>query len=224
MGGPSQSSQNTQSSLVQEQNQIAQNQLSVEQQALNTSNQEQAQYQALTQPAVNFNTALASGDPTAIMTALAPQTAAFSQAKSQNAGQIYEQLPPGAARDYALAQNTMNSNNQVAQTEAAQVAQAPNTLASIGAGFGSNALQELGASLGFGNSAVSATNAAANANSNLMNVQEQSKSSTLGFLGQLVGAGAGLATGGLFSGMGGGNSSVPTSGPYSGVGIEGWGG
>ena len=187
MGGPSTSTANN---ITQEQLGISQQQLGIEQQALNTSNQEQAQYQQLTAPAIAYNTALASGDPNAIMTALAPQTQALSQERSQNQEQIYESMPAGAARDYAIGQNNQNVNSQTANLQASAVAQAPNTLANIGAGFGSNALQELGAALGFGNSATSATNAASTTNQGVMNVQEQGKASTLGVIGSLLGAGA----------------------------------
>jgi hypothetical protein len=205
MGGPSTSTANQ---ITQEQLGLSQQQLGIEQQALNTSNQEQQQYQQLTAPAVAYNTALASGDPKAIMTALAPQLGAYSQERAANQESIYESMPAGAARDMALTQSNLEVNSQIAGLQSSAVAQAPSTLANLGAGFGSNALQELGASLGFGNSAISATNAASTTNANVMNVEEQSKAATLGFLGQLAGAAGTAASGGVFGSLGGGGKTT----------------
>lgn len=203
MGGPSQQTLNTQ-------NQLTQSQISTQQAATAQSQQEYQQQQALEAPAISFNTALASGDPSAVMKALAPQLTGISQATAANKENILESTGPGAARDVALSQNALNQGNQTASLEANAELQAPNTLANIGAGLGSNSLQALGAS-------INAGGAASSANQVSINAAEQSKASTLGFLGTLAGAGTSLATGGLFSGGGGGGGggtmNFPTTGP-----------
>ena len=181
MGGPSQSS-------INQENAIASQQLQVSQQAQQTSNQEQAQMQALEAPAINYNEAIASGNKGTAFTAIAPLVSNISTAGSQAAGQIMEQLPPGPGRDVALAQNTQNTYSQIAQAGNAAYTGSFNTLANIGSGLGSFGLSELGAGL-TGLSGASSTTA------NVANQQAQAKASTMGFLGSLAGA-AGGALGG----------------------------
>lgn len=202
MGGPSQSSLNTQSGITQQE-------IGIQQQAVAGSEQDRAARIAAQQPAINLNTALTSGDPAAVMTAIAPQLTGITQSKAANKEQIYEGLGPGAGRDEALLQNQLNAGNQTASLRANAVSSAYDKLANIGSGLGSFSLQELGAG-------ISSGQAASSANQVNISAAEQSKASTLGFLGNLAGAGAKLATG-FSSGQGGGQSTYD---PFAGAGVS----
>jgi hypothetical protein len=180
MGGPSQSSLNT---SLNTQNQLTQSQINTQSAATQESQQEFAQQQQLEAPSIAFNNALTSGDPKAVLTALAPEISGVTQAKNSTAAQIDEQLPPGAARDVAQANNIQGSANQIAGTEAAAEQGAYGTLASLGQELGSNSLQALAGS-------ISAGSAASSANQVNISAAEQSKASTLGFVGSLAGTGA----------------------------------
>lgn len=179
MGGPSQSAVNTQNSITQQQ-------IGIEQQSLNQSTEDRESRKALQQPAIDFNSALASGDPAAVMKALAPQLTGLSQARSTARENIFEGLAPGAARDVSLAQNDVSNANAVAGLRASQSLGAMDKLANIGSGLGSFSLQELGAG-------ISAGTAASGSNKAVMDSQEAAKASTLGFLGTLAGAGGNIA-------------------------------
>lgn len=178
MGGPSQSTINTQNALTQEQ-------IGIQQQSLAGSQQDRAARVAAQQPAIDQYSALSSGDSSAIMKALVPQLTGVTQGTAAAKEGIYESVGPGAARDVALAQNQVNQGNQTAALRANAVSSSYDKLANIGAGLGSFSLQELGAG-------ISSGQAASSSNQSIMQAQEQSKASTLGFLGELAGAGASL--------------------------------
>ena len=186
MGGPSKSSLN-------QQNQLTQLQYQTEQQALAQSQADYAQRNALQAPAIAFNQALSSGDPAAVLKALAPQAGNQSQATATAREGIFENTGPGAARDIGLAQNQIQGANQFANLESNAELQSFDKLANIGSGLGSFSLQELGAG-------ISAGSAASSANQVSINAAEQSKASTLGFLGNLVGAGGALGAAKLGAG------------------------
>lgn len=192
MGGPSQSTLNQQQDITRQGQAISQEQLDLERQQVAQSGEDRAQRNALQAPAIDFNKALSSGDPAAIMKALAPSLAGFSQARNTAREGIFESLRPGAARDISLAQNDIGNANQIAGLRAQKVLEAPDKLANIGSGLGSFSLQELGAGISAGQTGISALGGASNSNQAVLSAQEQAKASTLGFLGNVVGAGAGL--------------------------------
>jgi hypothetical protein len=181
MGGPSQSS-------IQQENNIASQQLQVSEEAQQQSQQETAQMQALEQPAINYNQAIASGNKSTAFTAIAPLVSQISEAGEQSRGAIMEQLPPGAGQQVALANNTQNTYNSIAQAANSAYTGSFNTLANIGSGLGSFGLSELGAGLSGLSGAATTTN-------NVANQQAQAKASTMGFIGSLAGAAGGAVSG-----------------------------
>lgn len=165
-----------------QQNAITSEQLAIEQQQVDASNQDRAQRLALMDPAIQFNKALTSGDRATAMAALAPALAPIDAATKANKEAIWESAP-GAARDVALQQNDAAGRTAVASTESNSFLSAFDKLANIGSGIGSFSLSEIGAG-------ISAGSAASQSNQAVMNAQAQQKASTMGFLGSLAGAAA----------------------------------
>jgi hypothetical protein len=168
-----------------------------EQNQLNISNQNEAldqQYaqmaqqiinrgQALEQPLIQQQTALASGDPTAVNQAAAPGLTQIANSENSARESIYTNVPAGAGREFALSQLPIQSYGQSANYLNSIVNQAPQTLAQLGAGQLNLGTTEQGAAQGAGSLAVGAAGGAANE-------ANQGKSATLGFLGSLAGAAA----------------------------------
>lgn len=223
-GGPT-------SSQVNLGNSIAQQELGTAQQAQALSQQQYAESQALEAPLVTQEKALASGDRTAALTAAAPQISQIAQGYKASQQSILDTLPPGAARDTALAQLATQKNTGIATAQAGAVQQAPQILASLGTQDSALSLQELGASLsGFTGSAT--------ANSQAANISAQQSAAKWGPITSLAGSLGGGALnalgglgggsgGGLGSGSGGGSgigsygSDSPINGPDTGVGSGG---
>jgi len=145
----------------------------------------------LQQPAIDFNTALSSGDRGAALSAMAPAIENNSRAAEHARGNINDSVGPGAARDFALA--------NVAQGQAAGNASTLNNaytasfdkLNNIGQGIGSFSLQELGAG-------IRSSEDSASTNNQIVQNNTAKKGQTLSFLGSLAGA-AGSAAGGFLS-------------------------
>lgn len=181
MSGASTQSLNTQNTIAQEQLQTSQQAQALSQQQYQTSQAELA-------PAEGYYQSLVSGNPQQTMAAAAPQISKITGGYNAAVENINNSVPAGAARDYALSQVPIQQNSQVASTLNSVTQNAYGSLAQLGAGSESAALQFLGGG-------VSAGNAASSANQVGINAAEQSKSSTLGFLGSIVGAGASVLGG-----------------------------
>ena len=155
------------------------------------SQEDRAQAKALEQPLINKETALSGGDRSAALAAAMPSisniTAGYAGAKES----IFNTLPPGAARDTALANLETQKSVGTGTAIAGQVQQAPEILANIGSGLGAFSLQELGAGL-------SGYSGASNTQQAVLGAQAQQQAAKLGIAGDLVGA-AGTAAGGIFS-------------------------
>jgi hypothetical protein len=174
MGGPSSSSLNNQSAITQQQMQLSQSEFA-------QSEQDYQNRLKLQQPAISMLTAETTGSPADALKYNAPMLSNISQAKTNAAEQINEQVAPGAAREVAQAQNIQGANNASASTLNNIYSGAFDKLANIGAGIGSFSLQEAGAAIQGGQAA---------SNSNQVNIQagEQQKASLLGTLGSVTGA------------------------------------
>lgn len=197
MTGPS----STEKQAEQMQLQTSQQQLALESQYAQYAQGRLAQGDALQQPLINRDKALVSGDPNTVLQAAGPGVGQFAKAGQASKDQIYNNLPPGAARDFAQAQSTMNTNTQTAGYINNLVNAAPGELAQIGTGQYSVGLTQAGQ----GQTSGQISNTAAG---QVGQLEQQSKASTLGFLGSLAGA-AGKAAGG-FSFGGGGSAPTPT--------------
>ena len=111
-GGPT-------SSQVSLGNSIAQQELGVAQQAQATSQQQYNQAQALEAPLIAQETALASGDRTAALTAAAPTISQIAGGYKASQQSILDSVPAGAARDTALAQLATQADTGIGSAQAA---------------------------------------------------------------------------------------------------------
>lgn len=174
------------------------NQQAIEQQQVNTSNQANAisqqeyqQQQQLEAPAIGFYQGLINGAPGATNSAAAPLISNITQGQNAAIETIKNTVPQGAGQQYALSQVPIQENSQIASTLNNVTTGAYSSLANIGAGLGSNSIQELGATL-------SGLSGASSTGSSVLQAQNQAKASTLGVFGSLLGAG-GEAAGGFLS-------------------------
>lgn len=175
MGGPSKE-------LVS-QSKIADSQVQVSQEELAQSREDRKRRDDLLQPAIDFNKKAASGDKESLLTAVAPLISEITKGRAQSKEAIYESVPAGVGRDVALAQNETGARDAVAATKNNTFLASLDKLANIGSGLGSFSLQELGAG-------ITSSSNAAQTNDSVIKAKSAEKASTLGFLGQLAGAGA----------------------------------
>jgi len=175
MGGPSQA-QTQQQNIAAQQNQEG---LALEQQSLNL------QQQGLNeeQPAINYYTALTSGNPNLALSAAAPQVSQISKSANTAQQQIADTIAPGAAQQIAQGQVIQGANTQLANTLNTTETSAFDKLANLGAGIGAFSLQDLGAGLG-------SVQSSASNYGQVSQEQNAQKASTLGLLGGLAGTGA----------------------------------
>jgi hypothetical protein len=163
--------------------------------------QQYAQSQALEAPLVAQETALASGNRTAAVNAAMPTISTLSQGYNAALSQIQDTLPPGAARDQAVAQLQRQEYTGIAGAQASAVQQAPQVLAQLGAGDAGLSVQELGA-------ALSGYTSSANAQGQVAAEGNAQKANQLSFFGQLAGAAGSAASG--FN-LGGSSQDASTS-------------
>ncbi len=172
-----------------QQNAITQQGLQQSAEQFQASQADKARMNALEAPAIANYQSLISGDPAVATAAAQPiisnVTSGYNAAKES----IFNTVAPGAGRDYALAQLPVQANAAISSGITSQTLAAYDKLANLGAGLGSFSLQELGAGSNL-------LGQASNSNQSVMSAQEQSKASTMGFLGQIVGGVAGNS--GLF--------------------------
>lgn len=177
--------ENTQIAASQQQLQLGQ-----EQQQLQS--QQYQQYQQDIQPLTAKLTALSAGDRNQALAAAMPVISQVSGGYDAAKQSILNTVPPGAARDAALANLEVQKGTATGGALATQVQSAPEELANLGAGVGAFSLQQLGAALsGYGGANQAASGVA----------QEESaaQANKLGLISGLAGA-AGTAAGGIFKG------------------------
>lgn len=179
-GGPTESQVNAQNTLTSEQTELARQER--EQSAKDT-----AQREKLTAPLVAKETALAAGDRTAATAAAMPTISKISAGYQGAKQQIMNNLPPGAARDTALANLETQKATGIAGAQAGMVENAPEVLANVGQGIGAFSIQELGAALsGFSGASTSNSSAA-----NMEMQQSQAKWGPIVGLAQAAGSAVG---------------------------------
>jgi hypothetical protein len=181
MGGPSQSSFNTQNQLTQEQIALAQQQ---EGRANTLFGQ--------TDPGIGiaekYYQSLASGDPSKMAAAIGPAVGGIQAQSAQAKENIIANLPRGGEQDLALAQADIAKAGQVGNLETQAYTGAFPALASLGG-------QGVGLSINEVANAIAGFQGASQTNQSVIQAGEQGKASTMGFLGSLAGA-AGMAAGG----------------------------
>ena len=212
LGGPNTSAQSTLGSelgsLFSAEQGASNQTLGQMQSILNPLVQTYQQQEQLQQPAIQFAQGLASGNPADVTKAAGPQLAQISQQYAGAKQNILDTTPKGAAQDFSMMQLPQQQANATASLLGGEVNQGMNTLLGLGqnaqgalgnisSGLGGLSMQQLGAGL-------TASGQESGVNQSIMNAQAQQKATTMGFLGQLAGAG-GTALGGYFKGQGSGN-------------------
>lgn len=190
---------------------VSRSQLDLMKQYADFSQQRLARGDALQQPLINKDMALASGDPNTVLQAAGPQLGQIAKAGQAAKENIFNNIGPGAARDFALSQVPMQTYSQSAGYLNQLVNQAPQDLAALGTGQYSVGLTQAGQ----GQTSGQISNTAAG---QVGQLEQQTKSSTLNFLGQLAGAGGKAFGLGGFGGFGGGG------GGGGGSSYNGWAG
>lgn len=180
--GPSQSTQDTQKQLTQEQIDLAKQQDQRSQVLFN-----------LTEPGLemteSFYKALASGDPTKIQQATAPATEAIASSYENAKTAIGSDMPRGGARDLALQEADISKAAQIGGTKSQAYLSSFPALATL-------AGQGIGLSLNEVSAALSAFSGASSSNQAAGQMEGEGKAQTLGFIASLGGSaatGAGLA-------------------------------
>jgi hypothetical protein len=174
--------------------------------ALSTSTALQTQVGQLQAPLIKQETALASGDPKAALSAFmgtgggAQVSSGYAAAKAQ----IMNNVPPGAARDQALAQLETQKATAIGGGEASAVQQAPSVLANL-------AGQQEQAALGYLSGGTGATANAANVFGTVYNQEQAQQAESLNFISSLAGIAGSALTGGLLSSALTKNTTKPIS-------------
>lgn len=132
----------------------------------------------LLQPAIDLNKAFATGDREKATAFAAPTIGQIGRSMQSAKDSIYNTVPAGPARDYALAKLEMDRNAAVGGAMTEPYISSFDKLANIGSGLGSFSLNELGAGLRAGESATMT-------NDSIIKAGTAQKASTMGFLGQL---------------------------------------
>lgn len=157
---------------------------------MDQSKQDLAQRRQLLDPVISRYSKLASGDPTQIGMAAAPEIANLEQQARQARANIME-MAPGAARNAALG---MTERDLAARRSAIlnqSYLSAFPALQGLASESGSTGLQAAGAG-------YSGIGAAASTNKDVMLAQQQEKASQLGLIGSLAGvAGTAVGSGGM---------------------------
>ena len=192
---------------------ITKQQLGIEQQYLGMAQQNLQQEQALAAPQIAYNTSLVSaaqkGDYSGLISAAGPAMGTIASTNKQAQEAVYDNIPAGPGRDYALAASKRGEATDVSTTlnQLFQNALQGNT--NIGMQKAGIGLQESGAGLNAG-SLASSSNAA------IMLAQEAGKSSSMGAFGSLLGAagqaaGGALGEGGALTGAGKAAADIGTA-------------
>ena len=163
--------------------------LGTEQQYLTMAQNSMAQGQNLIAPLEQYNTGIinsaTSGDESALISAAGPQITNITALQKQAQESAYNNIPAGAGRDAALAQGKMQEGTNISTALNQLFQNALTSNATLGAGTQALGLQETGAGL-------NALNLGSASNQASMKASEESKSSSLSFLGQLASAGGAM--------------------------------
>ncbi len=177
MGKPE--SQNVQSNITNEQ-------LGIMREQNNLQRQNYEKSQELLKPSIDRYQAIASGDRSARLSAVAPQIGEIDRGYQATKDSIFDSISPGPARDYALAQMERGRNTAKTGFMNEAVQSSYDKLANIASGLGSFSLSELGASLRGGEGAASSNQAT-------MQNEAQRKQAQMGFFGDLAKTAGGVA-------------------------------
>lgn len=198
--GPSKETIQTQQQLTQSQIGQAnlQNSLALQSQANAQADREAKE--KLQAPLIAKETALASGDSREILKASFPTISKISQGFESAKQGIMNNVPPGPARDKALADLEARKSAGIFGTQAELANEAPGILANIGSSEGAFSLQELGAALSGFSGATNAFGGASSSNTSVANMQTAASQAFWAPILSLAGIAGSVATGGLMPG------------------------
>jgi hypothetical protein len=179
---------------------IAKQQQQMGEEAYKQAQAAMGQREKLLQQPTQFATQIASGSPTAMMAAAAPQLRQIAQQGQQARGAIQDILPAGASRDFALAQSKIGQGAQTADFLNKSFIDALGTLQGIGSEYGQLGLQQMGA--GF-----RGAEGAGSAYQQVAQTEAQRQAAKWNMLGSLAGMAGGALTSGLGAGLSKGMSS-----------------
>ena len=138
------------------------------------------------QQATSYYGKLASGDPNALARANAPAIQQITGQSNEQLKNIMQNAPRGGARDLALSEADLSKGAQISNLTTGSYTGAFGSLAGLG---GQNVSQGTQAT----SSGLQGLNAAANQYGNLQQLNNEQKSTMLGFGASLAGAGASVA-------------------------------
>lgn len=138
------------------------------------------------QQAESYYQTLASGDPTAIARSIAPATQQIDAQSQATKQRIEQDSPRGGVKNLALEENEINKGAQVGNLATQSYLSSFQNLAGL-------AGQGVGQSTGLTSTAINGLSAAGNQYSNVAQQQAEGKASQLGFISSLAGSGASLA-------------------------------
>lgn len=182
---------------------IRDQQLEQGRQQFDQSQTRMASFDRLRQPAINYYSGLASGDPSKMLTAAAVPLGNLSRSAAGARESAMNTMPRGAARDFAISGIDRDAYGQSASFLSQAFLSSFPALAGMATEDSGIGLQQLGAGM-------RGVEGAASTNNGIQQVQQQQKASQLGLFGNLAGMAAGAATGGLSS-IGGAAKSVAPS-------------
>jgi hypothetical protein len=143
----------------------------------------------------NYYETLASGDPGAIMRAIAPTAQQSTEAATGAKSNIMANAPAGGEKNLALEMTDVNRAAQISKTASGATTGAPNALGQLAA-------QGVGESISSAGTGISGLSASSSTLSSLGNyeieqqkLQMEQKGQALGAFGSLAGDAAGLAFG-----------------------------
>lgn len=197
---------------AQQNQQIAQQQSGIAQSYLDLSKGELARRTQLQQPLVDFNKAITGGNMDAAISAMGVPLGNIARSSKQTTENIFNTIPAGAGRDYALASVERDKGSQSAGALNSAFMQALAGNSALGSEALQAGLQQEGATASSFGGATNANYASGNTAANLSNQAAQRKATTMGFLGSLAGAGGSVARGFLSGGGGGAFAGSTASG------------
>ena len=147
------------------------------------------QRQELQEPYVSLLRGIIGGDKETVQRLLATPIADITRSAIESKERVYETVPSGAAREYALSQLARSVPSEISKLKVGTWSQAPAILSSLGSESGQYGLQTLGAGLRSGEAAAATI-------SSLLQAEAAGKSSAMQILGELArSVGSGVARG-----------------------------
>lgn len=150
--------------------------------------------------AESFYNSLASGDPGAIMRAIAPAAQQVSQATAGAKKNILENAPSGGEKNLALEMADVNKGAQIGGTASQAFLNAPTALAGLAQQGVGEATAEAGTGISARSAGASSLDALGGLQINQQQLKDQEKGASLGSIGGLIQTGAGMIGGAMGGG------------------------